>query len=125
MATVTESERVEGDDEFFDRVRSDPANPADSVEVTENLNSAAAHSFLGVQMFDGGGSLVVASAGSFLVKVKTTNTQQFELLGAGGVIDATAPTTVDWSANTVAVQVVPTGLAGVTTWRVFITQNRT
>ncbi len=76
-------------------------------------------------MFDGLGDLVVASAGTFLVKIKTLNTLQFETIEAGGIIDATEPNTVDWASNTEAIQVVPTDLAGVTTWRVFVTQNRT
>ena len=40
-------------------------------------------------------------------------------------IDATAPVTVNWGANTSSVRVTPTGLVGVTNWQLFLTFNRT
>ena len=120
MAIITTSTSI-GSSPINTQVTSDAAGAADSVEML--IPAANAHNFLGVQMFNSGGALVLASAGSFAVKVKTVNTMQFEDPPIA-TISGGAPVTLDWGANTVEVQVIPTGLTGVDTWKVIVTSNR-
>ena len=107
---------------FKAKCLSDAAQPTDSVEIA-NMADELTHCFLGVQMFDANGDLVVGSAGTFAIKVKTDDTKQWEDPPETS-IDATAPDTIGWDGNTTDVQVIPTGLAGVTTWRVHTTFNQ-
>ena len=85
--------------------------------------SALPHVFLGVQMFDSGGALIVDSAGTFTVTIQTLNTKQDESPTVA-VIDATAPVTISWAANTYKIVVVPASLSATVTYRVIATANR-
>lgn len=107
---------------FRTKYVSDAATASDTVTLS-GLQEELPHCFLGVQMFNANGTLVLASAGSFAVTVKTLNTEQFED-PPDPTIDATAPTTVSWDGNTVGVSVTPTGVADVVTWKVVATFNQ-
>ena len=122
MATITTLTKS-GSTLLYESYLSDPADPAaDTVEMF-GLSGALTHCFIGVQMFDGGGALIVASAGSYAVAVRTLNTRQFETPPSSS-IDATAPATLSVAGNIEAVRVTPTGVTGVVTMRVFVTCNR-
>jgi hypothetical protein len=101
------------------------AATADSVVITGSpIPWWMPHAFLSVKMYDVSGGEIVDSAGTFAVTVKTRNNSQFEAIEDGASIDATAPTTSSWQANTAAVSVVPSMLADTVTWKVFMTFNR-
>lgn len=100
---------------------SDKVGPGDTVEML-NLPQGLSHSFIGIQMFDANGDLIVASAGTVLIEVQTHNTLQYETISDGPTIDATAPTTSSVAVPLSALRVKPTGLAGITNWRVVLVQ---
>lgn len=111
--TITKGRAGDSDESF---IESDAVGPA----VTITLNDLAPdrpHCFLGVQMFDAGGAQVAGGAGSFAVQVRTWVNGRNEAPPTA-TISATAPVTIDWAAPTKGVTVTPTGLTGVTTWRV-------
>ena len=85
--------------------------------------SALSHVFIGVQMFDSGGLLIVDSAGTFTVTVKLLNTMQFET-PASNVISALAPTTVSLQGNVAEIKVVPATLSDTDTYQVIAIANR-
>lgn len=100
---------------------SDKVNPGDTVEMLD-LPQGLSHSFIGIQMFDAGGALVVATAGTVLIDVKTHNTLQYEAIDDGPTITAATPTTSSVGTPLSALRVTPTGLTGITTWRVVLVQ---
>lgn len=121
MATIT-SRTIKGTPQFSNKFTSAAADPvADTVEI--EVDPSLTHVFVGVQMFDGGGALVLGSAGTFAVSVLTDNTGQWET-PAASTIDATAPETVGVAGNIQKVRVVPTGVTGVVTFQVKVTCNR-
>lgn len=95
----------------------------DSLVLQNPISEGMSHVFIGVQMFDSGGLLIVDAAGTFTVTVKTINTEQFEAVDGGGVIDATAPTTVSVGANISEIKVVPAALSTTVTYKVIVTGN--
>lgn len=121
MAVITTSTKA-GSDKFFQRVTSGAAGLTDSVELT-GLEGGLTHCFLGVKMFDVSGDPVVATAGTFTVKVRTVNTGQWEDPPVK-TIDATAPETISFAGNIDGVKVTVAALATVTTWRAVLTCNR-
>jgi len=90
---------------------------------TDGDFQALTHVFLGVQMFDVGGDQIVDSAGDFTVTIETVNTKQAESPTVS-VIDATAPVTISWAANTLKITVVPDSLSDTVTYKVVATANR-
>ena len=123
MATITAKSTNGIREERYVLVTSDPADPtADTVEMV--LPPGNPHYFLSVQMFDGAGDPVVASAGTFTVSVQTVNALAFEAIPTP-TIDATAPSTVNWAGNTIVVRIVPTGVIGVVTFRAVFSGKRT
>jgi hypothetical protein len=88
--------------------------------------SALTHCFLGVQMFGAGGDPadpIVDSAGTFTVTIETLNTKRPESPTVS-VINATAPVTISWNANTHKITVVPATLSATVTYKVVVTANR-
>lgn len=85
--------------------------------------SALTHVFLGVQMFDVDGVQIVDSAGTFEVTIETVNTKRPESPSVS-TIDATAPVTISWAANTYKITVVPDSLSDTVTYKVVATANR-
>ena len=84
---------------------------------------AMSHVFIGVQMFDSGGLLIVDSAGTFTVTVKLIPTLQSETPEAN-VISALVPTTVNVSGNVAEITVVPATLTDTDTYQVIAIANR-
>lgn len=99
---------------------SDKVLPGATIELT-GLPQGHAHQFIGIQMFDAVGALVVASAGTVLVEARTLCTLQYEPI-PGDPIDAQVPTTSSVAAPLEAIRLTPTALAGITTWRVILYQ---
>jgi len=103
---------------------SDDATAADIVELTD-LPIFLTHVFLSVRFYDGADAAVTPSAGTLAVEVQTLGNQPNWEDPGSAVIDATAPTTVDWAANTYGIRVTPTGLTGVDHFVVYISLNKT
>ena len=112
-----------GDGQLYESHLSDPGLIAttDTIEILD-MSGALTHCFIGVQMFDGGGDLVLGTV-NFDVTVKTLNTLQFEVPTLQ-VISAATPMTVSVAGNICAVRVVPDTVAGVVSFRVLVTCNR-
>ena len=122
FVTVTDWTKT-GHNDWFQQYVSDPADLLDYVEMT-GLDGALTHCFLGVQMINHRGEVTFASAGTFYVQVRTVNTALWEDAPVDHAIDATAPDTLAFERNVEGVRVRPTSLAGITSWRVFLTCNR-
>lgn len=107
-------------------IHSAAAGKADTIEIDETASGwdlairGWRNVFIGVHMFDVNGALIVDSAGSFLVSVKTRNTLQYES-PPQPTIDAQIPVTTDFTASTFGVKVVPSSLSDTVTWRVVLT----
>lgn len=125
MATITEKGNKTAllqSDDIYEQVISSAIAAADTLILEAPLTAGLSHIFVGVQMFDAQGALLVDSAGTFTVTVKTVNTQQWEAV-PDGVIDATAPATVDFAANLADIRVVPAALSSTITYKVIVTGN--
>jgi hypothetical protein len=115
-----------GRPQFVRTITSDAAVLGDTITLdlsNEGDFSALTHVFLGVQMFDVSGDPIVDSAGTFAITIQTLNTKQYEAPPTAS-IDATAPTTISWAANTFKIKVVPSSLSTTVTWKVVATANR-
>jgi hypothetical protein len=122
MTTFTSKGRPQ----FQMRVESAAVSKATTVELDLSTLGdfiALTHVFLGVQMFNAGGSPIVDSAGTFTVTLQTDATRRYESPVAS-VIDATAPTTISWAANTYKIKVVPATLSDTVTYKVVAVANR-
>lgn len=110
----------------FTLVESEVVAVADTIDLT-GLAADYPHNFLGVQFFaDAAGETpVTPGAGTAVVTVETINNENvFEAI-PDSTIDATAPTTVSWDANSKSVKIVPTGITTATHWKAVWTGNRT
>lgn len=84
------------------------------------------HVFVGVDFFDDAGLTTpgTATGGTVTITVRTRNSTTFvDLLD--GVINATAPDVKSFAANPLIVRATPSGITGVTHYRVTVTANRT
>jgi hypothetical protein len=101
---------------------------ASTITLTlDRKQHSKAHAYLGVEFFSDalGATPVTASAGTVTATVSTAvNPQGSEALTGGGVIDATALSTLDWSGNTREVVCTPAALATAVYWRVNLILNR-
>lgn len=124
MATITTFTSTNRPRSRFKAV-SDLATTSDDIELT-GLDTTFTHCLASVQFFDGvGDPVAVATAGSFLLTIQTDgNDPNFETIPFS-TIDATAPETLGWATNTLAVNITPTGLTGITSWRVTLNFNQT
>lgn len=125
MAIITESGNktsLHQSDDIYEKNISSAIVLGDTLVLQAPISEGMSHVFIGVQMFDVGGALIVDSAGTFTVTVKTANTQQWEAV-TDGVIDATAPTTVSVAANIAEIRVVPAALSSTVTYKVIVTGN--
>lgn len=93
------------------------------VELTA-IDFAKPHCFLGVQFFSDSAGLTpsVPTTGTITAKIKTYNSQIFELFPESN-FSAANPATLSWAANTVAVQVIPSSIDVATFYRVVLTAN--
>jgi len=108
---------------------SDEAQAADVVEMVSGVGDRfpieLVHVFVAVKFYDSGDLPVTPSAGTLAVEVQTAGNQPNWEDPPTTTIDATAPTTLDWSANTYGIRVTPTGLTGVDHWVVVVYFNKT
>lgn len=98
-----------------------------SVITLDGLDTIKAHCFAGIQFFNDAAGTVVATptAGTILIEIRTVNTTPvFETIPAN-TVDATAPATISWAANTQAVRATPTGVVGATHYKLIVTCNET
>lgn len=126
MATVT-SRNIRIAKGPMRRIESDIEVVADTI-VIDGLTEEMVHCFLGLQFFEdsAGATPGTPTAGSAVVTVETLNSEPVSEPVPSNTIDATAPTTVSWDANTRSVTIVPTGISGgsVTHYRAVWTGNR-
>ena len=108
------------------RILSDIEVVADTI-VINGLDAEAPHCFVGVQFFDDalGATPATPGAGSVLVTVETVNNEGLFEAVPSNSIDATAPVTVSYDANSLRVKFVPTGLTVANFWRAIWTGNKT
>ena len=123
MATISTYELTDHPREAQLIVSSDAAS-TDVVELA-NLPSFLTHIFLSVRFYDAGGAAVTPTGGTLSVEVQTLGNVPNWEDPPEPTIDATAPTTTDWAANTFGVRVTPTALTGVDHWAAYITMNKT
>jgi len=121
MATITTYTKVGAHDTIT--IVSGAALLGDTVTLTDLPVQGNTHVFLGVILLNAGGAEIVDSAGTLTVSAKMVNTSEWETPQLN-VIDATAPTTVNWSGNTRAIRVVPASLSDTVTYKVVATFNR-
>jgi hypothetical protein len=125
MATKTIFTSVSADTNInvYEKVTSERALLGDTVELTAPIPEGLSHVFIGVKMYDSGGSQLNAdAAGTFTVTVQTANTGVYEA-PPSNVIDATAPTTVSVAGNLSKIRVVPASLSTTVDYEVIITAN--
>lgn len=124
MATETSrNHRVKkGDMRVFE---SDVEAVADTI-ILDGLTEEMPHCFIGVQFFSDAGGTTPATpgAGTVAVTVETLNNEPVFEAVPDSPIDATAPTTLSWAANTKRVRLVPTGITTATHWKAVWTGNR-
>lgn len=121
MTTIT-SKTIYNQPRCMATITSGEAGPTDVIELSD-LPCTLPHCFASVRFFDGAHDPVEPSAGTLELEVQTIGNAPCFELPPDSTIDATAPVTLDWSANTVGIRITPTDLAGVTTWCVVLTFN--
>lgn len=102
-------------------------SPVGNVIDLPGIDASKPHCFLGVQFFaDASGSApAVPTVGSVVIEVKTINTTPLFEPVPGGTINASAPTTISWAANTIRVRATPSGVDVATHYRLVVTCNET
>ncbi len=109
----------------FELVESDVVTVGTTITVP-GLRADFPHCFLGVQFFsDAAGKVpAVPGAGTVVVTVETINSEGIFEAVPDNTIDATAPHTVSWDANSAKVKLVPAGITTATHWKAVWTANR-
>lgn len=109
----------------FNSYTSDVVVVADTINI-EGLQASYPHCFVGVQFFAdaAGAASATPGAGTVAVTVETLNSVGIFEAVPDNTIDATAPHTVSWDANTTKVRLTPTGLTTATHWRAVVTINK-
>ena len=92
--------------------------------ILPDLDMSKVHCFLGVQFFTSidGDIVATPTTGTITIKIKTYNTNLFELMPEGS-INAASPSTINWAANTIAVLVVPSNIDVATHYKAILTCN--
>ncbi len=93
----------------------------------EALHTGKPHCFIGVQFFNDalGVTPATPTAGTVVVTIRTINTTPNFEAPPSPTIDATAPKTVTWAANTLSALTTPSGIVGATHYRSVVTCNET
>jgi len=123
MATIT-GYTLTDRPEYAQSAVSDDAQPADVVEMTD-LPTDLVHVFIACKFYDAADSAVTPSGGTLTIEVQTAGNQPNWEDPPETSIDATAPTTIDWAANTYGVRITPSGLTGVDHWTAVLYLNKT
>jgi len=109
----------------FELVESDAVTVATTIDLI-GLRADFPHCFVGVQFFAdaAGATPATPGAGTAVVTLETINSEGIFEAPPSNTIDATAPHTVNWDANTSKVKVVPSGITTATHWKAVWTANR-
>ena len=109
----------------FTLLESDIVPVGDTITISAP-DATQPHCFAGVRFFsDDTGTPVVPSAGTVAITIETINTEPvFEAIPAN-VINADAPLTISWAANTKRVRATPAGIVGATHYKLTVTANQT
>ena len=83
-----------------------------SVIELDGLNAIYPHCFAGVQFFSDSAGLneAIPTTGTLLFRIKTVNTNPRYEAPPVDTIQANAPSTISWAANTQGIKVTPTGI---------------
>lgn len=108
----------------FMTVTSDIVGLNDIIQIS-GLPSDFPHCYLSAQFYDSSGDRVVPSAGTLVMTIETRSGEPFFESTPNNIITASAPTTLNWAANTQSLRIVPDSLAGATSYRIVATFNRT
>jgi hypothetical protein len=112
-----------GTDKLLD-IHESAVTDIDTTITMLGLDMGRPHCFVGVQFFSdsAGTTPVVPTLGTVTVKIKTYNTQRFELMPES-TINAGDPTTISWAANTVAIEVIPSSIDVASYYKAVLTAN--
>lgn len=115
-----------GTDKLFSQVVSDVTPIGDPVILT-GLDLSKVHCFAGVKFYANaaGTTEAVPTVGSVAITIQTINTEPRFEAGPNNDIDASAPTTVTWAANTQTVKATPAGIDVATHYKLVVTCNET
>ena len=95
--------------------------------ILDGIDAVKPHCFGGVQFFDDalGETSTTPTFGTVQISVSTVNTTPVFELPPVSIIDATATSTINWSANTQAASATPNAIAGASFYRLIVTCNKT
>lgn len=110
----------------FTQIVSEIAAVGDVINL-ESIDAIKPHVFAGVQFFDSadGSNQATPGAGTVVLTIETVNTSPVLESPQNDTIDATAPVTCDWAANTQRVIATPTGITVATHYRLVVSCNET
>ena len=93
----------------------------------DQIDAVKTHCFVGVQFFADAQGEVSATpgAGTVTITVQTVNGLPVSEAIPNNVMNAAAPVTLDFAANTVRVNAVPSGVTVATHYRIVVTCNET
>ena len=96
----------------------------DEAYTEDHIDPHKPHCYAGLKFYSDaqGTNEVTPTGGTVPITVKTRNSGYFEA-PPSNTIDATAPTTVNWAANTAQVRATPSGITGATHYRMTVTCN--
>jgi hypothetical protein len=92
--------------------------------IVEGIDMGRPHCFLGVQFFDSedADTPAVPTTGTISIKIKTYNSNVWELFAEGN-FSAANPATISWAANTIAVWITPSSIDVATHYKAIVTCN--
>jgi len=92
----------------------------------DKIDATKPHCFVGVQFFTDitGSTKAVPTTGTVAITVRTVNTDLFEIV-PDNVIQASAPTTKSWAANSRSIKAVPDSIDVATHYKLVVTCNET
>lgn len=95
--------------------------------LLDSIDAVKPHCFAGVQFFSDseGLSSATPTAGTVQISINTVNTAPVFELPPVSIIDATSPSTINWSANTQRVAATPSAIVGAAFYRLVVTTNKT
>ena len=117
------------ENEKFTQIESNITPVGDPI-ILDSIDANRTHCFAGVQFFsDEAGEIpATPTEGSILIKIQTLNTYPIWEIIPDNNIDAKAPTTIGWDANTRTVKATPDDVVvvdGATHYKLIVTCNGT
>ena len=112
------------DEKWYEEVESAEATVATTITLTDPINQNLPHCFVGIQQLDAGSNPVVAATGTYTIEIQTVANRNVWEEVPLSPIDATAPMTLNFASNIVAIRAVPSGITGTpVTYKLVLTAN--